>query len=794
MAQTPGKVFRLGTEGAAAVQRDFAATGAAGAAMGKKITEGAKSVPPALRALDSAAGQAKGAVEGLAGSAGGLGKVLVSMGPLGLAAAAGVGAAAAAFAGLQGTARAAADELKLLSGSALQANVSVEFLQELRAAASALGRDVAVVEPALKTFAVRLGEISGGIGQASLQVLATVGISEAQVQSFRNAEDGLLQLSDALSKVDDATAFNVADKLGLVDLIPILRNGSDQFEKMAAQARAAGLIIEEEVVKRAAQTAVEWDTSRKIIDVQLKQAALNAAPAFLALAKAAAEIATSLTLALSRFSDIERKSLPGLRSEIQELDRERRALLLRFGPGIAGGNADAPGAEVPGEGLLGARVTAISARNRLARVERELAQRRRREFELTTPTVELGTGGGQFRSPATSPAGAGRSGPSEAEVALANERTALTQYVESLRDAEAAAAAFAAQKALMAGATDAEVQATLKLNAELAKLQRARELGVIASDEELKQRQEALRAEAAEAQSFARREAAFARVADLVRATVAPSELYAQAVRDLDAALAENAITLDQYAQGLARAREQLAQTTGETTGLIQKLLEEDADALIGGLANSLEDAIRSGKKLDRDGIRALLAQFWRDVIFDVFVADSLSDLQKLATSTLKGFIRKVIGGAQSGEKAGSLLGSLVGSLFGAFGGGGAKTGGPKVGVPKRAAGGMAGGLTWVGEAGAELVSLPFGSYVNDAATSQAMVARMNANVGAGAPRSVTFAPVINAPGATQADIEAAITTAQQRFVAEVIRPLDASIEPRSVGAFREARRRGYLK
>jgi hypothetical protein len=179
-----------------------------------------------------------------------------------------------------------------------------------------------------------------------------------------------------------------------------------------------------------------------------------------------------------------------------------------------------------------------------------------------------------------------------------------------------------------------------------------------------------------------------------------------------------------------------------------------------------------------------------------VFVADSLSDLQKLATGALKSFIQKVIGGASQGNKTGSFLGGLVGSIFGAFGGkGGTKAPAPKVGVPKgsfsfAATGGSPTGLTWVGERGPELLDLPFGSRVFDAATSQAMAAKANAGAGA---RNVTFAPTIVAAGASQADIEAALATAQERFMSE-IRRVEGSIDGRAVGAYREARRRGYLK
>jgi hypothetical protein len=792
MAQTPGKVFRLGTEGAAAVQRDFAATGAAGAAMGKKITEGAKSVPPALRALDTAVGQAKGQIEGLSGSAGALGKVLTSMGPLGLAAAAGVGAAGLAFGALSGAAKGAADELKLLSGSALQANVSVEFLQEMRAAATALGRDVAVVEPALKTFAVRLGEISGGIGQSSLAVLATVGISEAQVRSFKNAEDGLLQLSDALSKVDDATAFNVADKLGLVDLIPVLRDGSGQFEKMAASARAAGLIIEESVVKNAAQTAVEWDRAQSIVNVQLKKAALDAAPAFLELAKAAADVARFFGDAVTSFKKIEDRPLADKRARVDQILDAQADLRRRFGPGVAvGGNPD-------GGFKLDAFETSRDLYARYTR-ERDVLIKKIREQQADLDSAVSAPTRGAPILPALPGAGGGGGGATSAPDAtlerLQREADALAAWIAQVDAASETAAAFAKQKALMAGASDAEVQATLDLKAALDKLNDARRVGVIASDAELEARKAALQAEFDEAQSFRRREEAFARVADLVRATVGPSEIYADSVRALDDAMAEGAITAEEYARGIEEAKLRLSEMSGDIAGLEDRL-GENADRLVDGLSRTLEDAIRSGQKLDKDGIKALLAQFWRDVIYDVFVADSLSDLQKLATGALKSFIQKVIGGASQGNKTGSFLGGLVGSIFGAFGGkGGTKAPAPKVGVPKgsfsfAATGGSPTGLTWVGERGPELLDLPFGSRVFDAATSQAMAAKANAGAGA---RNVTFAPTIVAAGASQADIEAALATAQERFMSE-IRRVEGSIDGRAVGAYREARRRGYLK
>lgn len=64
---------------------------------------------------------------------------------------------------------------------------------------------------------------------------------------------------------------------------------------------------------------------------------------------------------------------------------------------------------------------------------------------------------------------------------------------------------------------------------------------------------------------------------------------------------------------------------------------------------------------------------------------------------------------------------SQVLGFSGASGGGGGYTPYPGAGINRRAAGGMSGGLTLVGEKGAELVNLPSGSYVNNAQSSASM-------------------------------------------------------------------------
>lgn len=106
----------------------------------------------------------------------------------------------------------------------------------------------------------------------------------------------------------------------------------------------------------------------------------------------------------------------------------------------------------------------------------------------------------------------------------------------------------------------------------------------------------------------------------------------------------------------------------------------------------------------------------------------SLGDALKAAiTGVIRDGIGRAIGEAWEGAAiqfwimVENLLGRVRASVASVFNTGSSYTPYPGAGINRRASGGPAGGLTWVGERGAELVNLPGGSQVNNAQASANM-------------------------------------------------------------------------
>ncbi len=789
-----GKVFKIASQGADVVARDFAKVGAAGASMEKALTQGAKSVPPSLRAIDTAAAEAKKKVEGLAGSAGTLGKVFSAMGPVGIAAAAGVGILTGAFAAAQGAAKQAGAEMLMLQGAAKQAGVSVEFLQATRLAFTAVGRDVAAIEPALKTFVVRLGEIRDGIGQGSLDILARVGITKDDVAGFTSAEDGLLKIAAALQTVDKRTAFNVADKLGIIDLIPLLDRGADGFRAMQQQAISAGLIIEESVVSRAAQTARELEQADKILSTQLKQAALDAAPAFLELAKIAAAIALSFRQARDFQAAPGKKSTVGLREDAEEAIRERRALVERFGSAVLQGGDAARGGETPQLGGLIRTLRTVtdleSGRDRAAALlvqineARAEIQRRRTPSEFEIPVVPGVSGGGSGGGGAAAPA-------------IDAERERLARFVADMDAASASAVAFAAAQARMQGATEAEVQAQLRLEAVLADLNAARAKGVILTDEDLERRRAEVIADAEAEKVAQRRTAALADVQSLLTRAVTPTQIYTDEVVRLKRAHEAGAISAEDYAEAQARAQERLKEALAqiaETVDDARTRVGADIEDFVGASLDTLENALRTGTKVSGDDAKAIVAQFLRDVLYDAIVGTSLDDLEALAVAKLKKFFQSVFDASSSKSGKGGkgnflvdLFTTIVGAVTGGGGGAPGKASPPAKKISGFSTGGdFTPGLAMVGESGRELVEFGRGGRVFDAASTNEMLTR--AARGGGAPQ-LTFAPVIQlAPGVTAEEFAQLRSILDERY--REFRSWATGEPGRTVATMTEAKRR----
>lgn len=472
-----GKIVQVArfTADGSAVSREFKNMGDAGQQMSQRVQQGARGIPPAMRAVDSAAGQAKQGIDRLAGSAGGLGQVLTSLGPGGLAAAAAIGGLALAFGTLGNASRNAVRDLAAIDNQARRLGVSATALQEYRFAMIGVGQAAETADAALNAFNERLGEATlqrSGAGYRSLQLL---GFSDDEISRMRSIEDALPRIAERLEKVADAgERTRLAKELGLDPFLAVLAQGEGAMARAREAAQQMGYVLDESLIRRAGEFNAQWEQASRVIDLQLKGALVDLAPTFVSIASAIAGASTALGEFVDRLREAEEKSTRGLFREMSEMRARQRALIAQHGADIAEGGDAARGAlldSLPAVGLTG-----MGARDRYA----YYAQRGDEMQRILGERARAGANAAASGASSTAPTLPGAPDP-----ALAQMRAFVDAIREEARAREDLARIMSANDNLSRD----EAERIRQQQNDLARLNELRAAGVIRSDEELRQLQ-----------------------------------------------------------------------------------------------------------------------------------------------------------------------------------------------------------------------------------------------------------------------------------------------------------------
>ena len=241
-----GVGIRVFVDGAQVVRRTFDQIGDSGKKMWAEIALGERSANPAIRALSAGAGEVKGAFDGLVSRAGSAGVALGAFGALGMMAAAALGALTVAIHGTFEAMEGAAT----LTDTAERIGLGIQALQEWRYVADEAGVDTAKLEAGMEKLNGVMGRFKLGLGDAKLKpVFEELGISKAQLDNVTTADQLLTLLADTLGQVEDrAKQVALARSLGIEELLPVLRLGSDEIARFRNEASALGFVMGTEAV------------------------------------------------------------------------------------------------------------------------------------------------------------------------------------------------------------------------------------------------------------------------------------------------------------------------------------------------------------------------------------------------------------------------------------------------------------------------------------------------------------------------------------------------------------------
>lgn len=245
-------------------------------------------------------------LDNLAGRAPVVGGALQGLGAAGLVAAAGVTAAAFAVSRAM-EAMTFGDELQ---AQADKLRISAEALQGLQFAAEETEVPLDALTKGIGNLDARLGAFRTGFGDAKIKgAFELLGISKESLADITEASQLLPILADKISEVQStADQTRIAKALGVEELLPLLRRGSEGIEEMTQRARDLGLVLSNETVKALA------DADRQM-EIATRQIQSNLRGAFAGLATDIATATTALAQFVNWMGNLEQNA-PGLKAAL----------------------------------------------------------------------------------------------------------------------------------------------------------------------------------------------------------------------------------------------------------------------------------------------------------------------------------------------------------------------------------------------------------------------------------------------------------------------------------------------
>ena len=303
-------VIRLAVRDGEVVRRALQDVGDEGKRALKALDDAARAPTQGALALSSAVQDVRTSIEGMGTASGALGPVttlLRGLGPAGLAAAIGVTAGAAAVALGVGKAREALDDFGATVDAANSAGLSTDVYQAIAASALVAGVNVEEVNGALSKFSVAAGQAAAGQGELYEKLALYNPAAAEAIENATTQEERVRILAKALAEAANAEERNAIAVAAFgrsgVQLGRAFAEAGGSLDNMVASAKELGLIVPRETLARAEELGDKLDLASKIIDVQLKQAALDLIPLIADLAEKAASFARYMGQGYRLFRD-----------------------------------------------------------------------------------------------------------------------------------------------------------------------------------------------------------------------------------------------------------------------------------------------------------------------------------------------------------------------------------------------------------------------------------------------------------------------------------------------------------
>lgn len=269
------------------------------------------------------------------------GSALEPLGALGITAAAGI----AGFAAVMERTEKAVEFAAAVAKVGAEVGVTTDFIQKFNFAAGRSDVDVGKADEALKALNASLGLVQSGLAKKQLvNAFAAIGFTPDQLRQFHDVGDLFPVLSDRIAKVGNAAEqAAIAKRLGIEELIPLLKEGEGGFNSLAKKAEDLGVVMDHSVIEKAKEAE---DKLKALDDVMKAKSAVTFA-----------EFADTLVAVKTAFLDAETAALRFLAAITGTTPAKERLkdLSAQITTMVANGAANEPAGRV----ALAARVSQV---------------------------------------------------------------------------------------------------------------------------------------------------------------------------------------------------------------------------------------------------------------------------------------------------------------------------------------------------------------------------------------------------------------------------------------------------
>lgn len=252
--------------------------------VGNRARQAVKDTPGLLSGISAASRELQSDLSGLAGRIGVVGTALTGMGPIGLGVAAVLGTVGLAAHEAFSRTREADEFADGIERMAQRLGLGTAAYQEIIEAAKQFNLDQSEVTSGLSLLRNNMSQFIAGVGGARgiSAVFKQLGLSRNDLANAGSFQRQIEMIADALSRVQNVgVRQGLADRLGVTNLLPMLQNGADNFDRMLEAARQSGHVIDQDIVQRGGEANRKFNDLSDTIDKKLKSSFVGLSPAIL---------------------------------------------------------------------------------------------------------------------------------------------------------------------------------------------------------------------------------------------------------------------------------------------------------------------------------------------------------------------------------------------------------------------------------------------------------------------------------------------------------------------------------